>query len=86
MNQILKRQNESRASDEFIETMNDKIDDIVEGRITLAHRDQRSYAQVASQQHQQEPPQQHQQPQQPVQVKDLERALLQRLQVPVPSI
>jgi uncharacterized protein YbaR (Trm112 family) len=78
MNQILKRQNESRGTDEFIETMNDKIDDIVEGRITLAHRDQRSYAQVASQQQQ---PQQ-----QPVQVKDLERALLQRLQVPVPSI
>ena len=82
MNQILKRQNESRASDEFIETMNDKIDDIVEGRITLAHRDQRSYAQVASQQQQPQPPQQ----QQPLQVKDLERALLQRLQVPVPSI
>jgi hypothetical protein len=84
MNQILKRQNESRGTDEFIETMNDKIDDIVEGRITLAHRDQRSYAQVASQQQQHEPQQQQQQ--QPVQVKDLERALLQRLQVPVPSI
>lgn len=48
MNGILKRQDETRQTDEFLEILNDKIDDIVDGKITMAHVDQRTYAQVAA--------------------------------------
>ena len=46
MGSLLKRQDAARQTDEFISELNDKIDDIMDGKITLAHRDQRSYAQV----------------------------------------
>jgi len=46
MGDLLKRQDAARQTDEFITELNDKIDDIMEGKITLSHRDQRSYAQV----------------------------------------
>jgi len=49
MRNILKRQDATRQSEDFLETLNDKIDDIVDGKITMAHVDQRTYAQVASQ-------------------------------------
>jgi hypothetical protein len=49
MGDILKRQDATRQTEEFLETFNEKIDDIVDGKITMAHVDQRSYAQVASQ-------------------------------------
>jgi hypothetical protein len=58
MNGILKRQDETRQTDEFLEILNDKIDDIVDGRITMAHVDQRTYAQVAA-----KTPEPHVQPQ-----------------------
>ena len=71
MNGILKRQDETRQTEEFLETLNEKIDDIVDGRITMAHVDQRSYAQVAAAAQPQ--PQQ----QQVVRLKDLERIIRQ---------
>jgi len=49
MRNLLKRQDATRQSEDFLETLNDKIDDIVDGKITMAHVDQRTYAQVASQ-------------------------------------
>jgi hypothetical protein len=49
MEGILKRQDETRQSSEFLDDLNAKIDDIVDGKITMAHVDQRTYAQVASQ-------------------------------------
>jgi hypothetical protein len=50
MGASLKRQDEARQTDEFLSELSNKIDDIVDGKITLAHRDQRSYAQVAKSQ------------------------------------
>ena len=50
MGASLKRQDEDRQTDEFLSELSNKIDDIVDGKITLAHRDQRSYAQVAKSQ------------------------------------
>ena len=44
----LKREDQTRQSDEFLLDFINKIDAVVEGRISLAHRDQRSYAQVVS--------------------------------------
>jgi len=67
MHGILKRQDESRQTEEFLETLNDKIDDIVDGKITMAHVDQRTYAQVVA----------AAQPQQVVRLKDLERIIRQ---------
>ena len=49
MGDLLKRQDATRQTEEFLDTLNEKIDDIVDGKITMAHVDQRSYAQVASQ-------------------------------------
>jgi hypothetical protein len=48
MDGILKRQDETRQSNEFLDDLNAKIDDIVDGKITMAHVDQRTYAQVAA--------------------------------------
>jgi uncharacterized protein YbaR (Trm112 family) len=48
MEGILKRQDETRQSSEFLDDLNAKIDDIVDGKITMAHVDQRTYAQVAA--------------------------------------
>lgn len=48
MDGILKRQDETRQSSEFLDDLNAKIDDIVDGKITMAHVDQRTYAQVAA--------------------------------------
>lgn len=48
MDGILKRQDETRQGSEFLDILNAKIDDIVDGKITMAHVDQRSYAQVAA--------------------------------------
>lgn len=48
MEGILKRQDETRQSSEFLDDLNAKIDDIVDGNITMAHVDQRTYAQVAA--------------------------------------
>jgi hypothetical protein len=48
MDGILKRQDETRQSSEFLDDLNSKIDDIVDGKITMAHVDQRTYAQVAA--------------------------------------
>lgn len=44
----LKTRDPTRQTHEFLMTLNDKIDDIIEGRVTLSDRDQRTYAQVAS--------------------------------------
>jgi len=44
----LKREDQTRQSDEFLLDFMSKIDAVVEGRISLAHRDQRSYAQVVA--------------------------------------
>jgi hypothetical protein len=44
----LKTRDPTRQTHEFLTTLNDKIDDIIEGRITLSDRDQRTYAQVTS--------------------------------------
>ena len=76
MNGILKRQDETRQTEEFLEILNDKIDDIVDGRITMAHVDQRSYAQVVAPQPQPQP----QQAQQVVRLKDLERIIRDQVQ------
>jgi len=65
MGASLKRQDEDRQTDEFLSELSNKIDDIVDGKITLAHRDQRSYAQVAKSQ--QTPTMQAQQIQPPTQ-------------------
>lgn len=73
MNGILKRQDETRQTDEFLETLSEKIDDIVDGKITMSHRDQRTYAQVVAPQ----PEPQPQQAQQVVRLKDLERIIRQ---------
>lgn len=48
MDGILKRQDETRQGSEFLDILNAKIDDIVDGKITMAHVDQRTYAQVAA--------------------------------------
>jgi hypothetical protein len=69
MGDILKRQDATRQTEEFLEIFNEKIDDIVDGKITMAHVDQRSYAQVASQA--------QAQAQQVVRLKDLERIIRQ---------
>jgi hypothetical protein len=66
---LLKREDETRQTDEFLDTLNEKIDSIIDGRITMAHVDQRSYAQVVAPQPQQP------QPQQVVRLKDLERII-----------
>jgi len=66
------RSDPTRQTEEFLETLNKKIDDIVDGRITMAHVDQRSYAQVAAAG---QPPQQ-----QVVRLKDLERIIRQEPQ------
>jgi hypothetical protein len=66
MGNLLKREDETRQTEEFLDTLNEKIDDLACGRITLAHRDQRSYAQVVA-------PEPQPQPQQVVRLKDLER-------------
>ena len=63
MGDILKRQDATRQTEEFLEIFNEKIDDIVDGKITMAHVDQRSYAQVAGA---------------PIQLKDLERIIKRR--------
>jgi hypothetical protein len=73
---ILKRNDPTRQTEEFLETLNEKIDDIVDGRITMAHVDQRSYAQVAAAAQPQPQPQQ----QQVVRLKDLERIIRQQPQ------
>lgn len=44
----LKRQDEVRNTPEFVDELGDKIWDVVFGNITLAHVDQRTYAQVAA--------------------------------------
>jgi len=44
----MKREDQTRQSNEFLLDFINKIDAVVEGRISLAHRDQRSYAQVVS--------------------------------------
>jgi Zinc finger, C3HC4 type (RING finger) len=63
----LKSQNEARQTEEFLQEMGDKMWGLICGNISLATRDQRTYAQVAA-----KPPQQLQLPQQvqpqPVQV------------------
>ena len=41
--------NESRYTDEFIEKLDDDLDGIINGTITLAHVDKRSYADVVNQ-------------------------------------
>jgi hypothetical protein len=46
MGDILKRQDAARQTDDFITELTEKIDDIMDGKITLSHRDQRSYAEV----------------------------------------
>ena len=69
MGSMLKREDETRQTEEFLDALNEKIDDIACGRITLAHVDQRSYAQVVAPQPQQP------QPQQVVRLKDLERII-----------
>lgn len=69
MGDLLKREDETRQTDEFLDTLNEKIDSIIDGRITMAHVDQRSYAQVVAPQPQQP------QPQQVVRLKDLERII-----------
>jgi uncharacterized protein YbaR (Trm112 family) len=74
MGDILKRQDPTRQSEEFLEALNEKIDDIVDGRITMAHVDQRSYAQVVAAA-QPQPLQQ-----QVVRLKDLERIIRQQPQ------
>ena len=73
MGDILKRNDPTRQTEEFLETLNNKIDDIVDGRITMAHVDQRSYAQVAA-------AAQPQPQQQVVRLKDLERIIRQQPQ------
>jgi hypothetical protein len=47
-NIILKRQDESRNVTEFQDELGEKIWDLVYGNISLAHVDQRTYAQVAA--------------------------------------
>jgi hypothetical protein len=42
----MKREDQTRQSQEFLLDFIHNIDAVVEGRISLAHRDQRSYAQV----------------------------------------
>jgi hypothetical protein len=44
----MKREDQTRQSQEFLLDFINNIDAVVEGRISLAHRDQRSYAQVVS--------------------------------------
>jgi len=61
-NANLKRQDEARNTPEFIDELSDKVWGVVVGDISLAHVDQRTYAQVAAGP--------------PVQLKDLERRLL----------
>jgi len=60
----LKRQDEARNTSEFVDELGDKIWGVVFGNITMAHVDQRTYAQVAAA------------AQPVVQLKDLERRLL----------
>ena len=67
----MKREDETRSSDKFLEELIKKIDGVTEGRITMSHRDQRTYAQVLQ-------PQQPQPQHVVLSIKDLERVLLTR--------
>jgi Zinc finger, C3HC4 type (RING finger) len=70
----LKRQDETRNTAEFLDVLGDKIWGVAIGDISLAHVDQRTYAQVAAGP-----------PQTVVQLKDLERRLLANRNQPQPQ-
>jgi hypothetical protein len=75
MDGAMKREDQTRQSEEFFEELIKKINGLVEGQITMSHRDQRTYAQVLQPQPQQQQ-QLEPQPSQIVTNKDFERILL----------